>query len=162
MKKTILLVALLALVGLGTTYAQPRAIGINAGYGVDLSYQHAFGSASMLDVSVNVPQFMGIGGSVTYDWINPFGTSVPWQFQGKWNWYLGLGAGAGVYDLFKKDVDMSWYLGAVAHVGIEYNFWFPLQLSLDYRPNIGVVNAGSFAFNPGGLYGVSLGVRYLF
>ena len=55
--------------------------------------------------------------------------------------------------------------GAVGHVGVEYNFWFPLQLSVDYRPNLGIVAGGGGAagFNTTGLYsGITLGVRYLF
>ena len=49
------------LLGTAAVVAQPRAIGVNLGYGVDLSYQHGFGDANMLDVSVNIPAFNGIG-----------------------------------------------------------------------------------------------------
>ena len=77
MKKSLILAAILAVVSVGAAVAQPRAIGINLGWGADVSYQHAFGEANMLDVSVNLPQFAGIGAKITYDWINPFGTAVP-------------------------------------------------------------------------------------
>ena len=73
----------------------------------------------------------------------------------------GVGAGAGIYG-FKAP---SWFVGAVGHVGVEYNFWFPLQLSVDWRPNIGIVgvHGGGLGFNMSGLYsGITLGVRYLF
>ena len=164
MKKSFILAAILAVVSVGAAVAQPRAIGVNLGYGVDFSYQHTLSETNMIDLSVNVPMFSGIGATATYDWVNPFGTAIPWNLAGQWNWYLGVGAGAGAYHLFNRWITTSWYVGAVGHVGVEYCFDFPLQLSLDWRPNIGVEGWGSYVgFNPYGLYsGISLGVRYLF
>lgn len=160
--KKLLLVAIMAVAGVAAVVAQPRAIGVNLGGTLDVSYQHAIGEANMIDLSVNVPVAVpgfGIGASATYDWINPFGTAIPWNEKGEWNWSLGVGAGAGIYG-FKAPVV---YAGVVGHVGVEYNFWFPLQLSVDYRPNIGVGIAGKqVLFNDLGFYGVTLGVRYLF
>ena len=161
MKKSILLIAVLAFVGTVAAVAQPRAIGANLGYGIDVSYQHSLGEANMIDLSVNIPFFNGIGATCTYDWVNPFGTAIPWNEKGEWNWSLGVGAGGGIYSFSAP----SWYVGAVGQVGVEYNFWFPLQLSVDWRPNIGIVgvNGAGLAFNGSGLYsGITLGVRYLF
>ena len=161
MKKSLLLIAILAFVGTAAVVAQPRAIGVNLGYGIDVSYQHALGEKNMIDLAVNIPEFHGIGATATYDWINPFGTAIPWYNKGDWNWYLGVGAGVGVYDFHFPE----WYVGVVGHIGIEYNFWFPLQLSVDWRPNIGLTGIDdAFGFNTSGLYrtGFSLGVRYLF
>ena len=67
MKKSIILVAILAIVSVGSAIAQPRAIGANLGYGIDLSYQHSLGEANMIDLSVNIPFFEGIGATATYD-----------------------------------------------------------------------------------------------
>ena len=159
MKKSIILVAILAIVSVGSAIAQPRAIGANLGYGIDLSYQHSLGEANMIDLSVNIPFFEGIGATATYDWVNPFGTVIPWDYEGQWNWNLGVGAGLGIYG-FKAP---AFYAGVVGHVGISYDFWFPMQLSLDYRPNIGIVGGEGITFNTSGLYsGITLGVRYLF
>ena len=159
MKKSIILVAILAIVSVGSAIAQPRAIGANIGYGIDLSYQHSLGEANMIDLSVNVPFFEGIGATATYDWVNPFGAVIPWDYEGQWNWNLGVGAGLGIYG-FKAP---AFYAGVVGHVGISYDFWFPMQLSLDYRPNIGIVGGEGLTFNTSGLYsGITLGVRYLF
>ncbi|MBQ9297376.1 MAG: hypothetical protein IJ204_09320 [Paludibacteraceae bacterium] len=163
--KKFLFVAILALASI-TAYAQPRAIGANLGSGLGFSYQHGFGEANMLDVAVSVPVLggWGIGGKVTYDWIDPFGATVPWNEKGEWHWYMGVGGSGGIYG-FKAP---NWYVGAAGHFGIEYDFWFPLQLSLDWRPTIGVIgyhgdNGGGFGFNLLGLYdGISLGVRYKF
>jgi hypothetical protein len=158
--KKYLLIAVLAVASLAA-YAQPRAIGANLGGSLGFSYQHGFGEANMLDVAVSVPFLngWGIGGSVTYDWIDPFNAPVPWNEKGEWHWYMGVGGGGGIYG-FKEP---CWFAGVVGHIGIEYDFWFPLQLSLDWRPNIGVSNAHKNWFNPWGLYdGISLGIRYKF
>ncbi len=163
--KKILLIAVLAVASLAA-YAQPRAIGANLGSGLGFSYQHGFGEANMLDVAVSVPVLggWGIGGKVTYDWIDPFGATVPWNEKGEWHWYMGVGGSGGIYGFNAP----NWYVGAAGHFGIEYDFWFPLQLSLDWRPTIGVVgnhadNGGGIGFNLLGLYdGITLGVRYKF
>lgn len=177
MKKSIFLIAILALIGATTAVAQPRAIGLNLGYGLDVSYQHTLSESNFIDLSVNIPAFSGIGATATYDWVNPFGTAIPWNYKGEWNWNLGVGAGLGVYNPFRTytvynehgELVKEWggkiYAGAVGHVGVEYNFWFPLQLSVDYRPNIGfaVTGDGGCMFNGVGLFsGITLGVRYLF
>ena len=160
--KKLFLVAIMAVAGLAAAVAQPRAIGVNIGYGLDVSYQHTLGEDNMIDLSVNIPCFTGIGATATYDWINPFGLQIPWSYEGEWNWNLGVGAGLGIYGFSAP----SFYLGAVGHVGVEYNFWFPLQLSVDWRPNLGLVGEpyyGGIGWNTSGLYsGISLGVRYLF
>ena len=159
--KKLLLAAVMAVASISLAVAQPRAVGVNLGYGVDVSYQHSLGTANMIDLSVNVPFFNGIGASCTYDWIDPFNAPVPWNEKGEWHWYMGVGAGAGIYGFQAPD----WFVGAVGHIGIEYDFWFPFQLSLDWRPNIGVVghNGGGADFNINGLWsGITLGVRYKF
>lgn len=164
MKKSFLVAALLAVFCVGSAIAQPRAIGLNLGWGLEVSYQHGFSEANMLDVALSIPQFAGIGAKATYDWINPFNAAIPWNEKGQWNWYLGVGAAGGMYGILNPNYSNAWYVGAAGHVGIEYQFWFPLQLSFDWRPVIGVGGFDdAFGFNIGGLYdGVTLGVRYLF
>lgn len=162
--KKYLFVAVLALASIAA-YAQPRAIGANLGGSLGFSYQHGFGEANMLDVSVYTPiavgqgALWGLSGIVTYDWIDPFGATVPWDQKGEWHWYMGVG-GAGGY-FFGANLG---YAGVAGHFGIEYDFWFPFQLSLDWRPVIGVgIAGGGVGFNTGGLYeGITLGVRYKF
>lgn len=156
--KKLLLVAILAVAGFAAVVAQPRAIGLNIGYGLDVSYQHSIGESNLIDLSVNIPAFAGIGATATYDWVNPFGTQIPWNNKGEWNWSLGVGAGLGIYGFQAP----RFYVGAVGHVGVSYDFWFPLQLSVDWRPNVGIVT-GPIGFNASGLYtGITIGVRYLF
>lgn len=175
MKKFILL-AVMAVAGISLAIAQPRAVGVNVGYGVDFSYQHNVGPKNMVDLSVNVPAFHGIGATCTYDWVDPFNTSIPWNQKGEWHWAMGVGAGAGYYwprtvgaegDVIYHSAS-ALYVGVAGHIGVAYDFWFPMELSLDWRPNVGPTmvfdnNQVAAAYNTGGLYnGITLGIRYKF
>lgn len=158
--KKFMMIAVMAVLSIAYAAAQPRAVGGNIGYGVDFSYQHSLGEANMVDLSVNVPAFSGLGATCTYDWIDPFGTSIPWNEKGEWHWAMGVGAGLGMYG-FKDPIG---YAGVVGHVGVEYHFWFPMILSVDYRPNVGVAfDKNNAVFNTPGMYtGITLGIRYKF
>ena len=175
MKKFILMVVL-AVASVMMIYAQPRAIGGRLGAFNGISYQHGFGDKNMLEVELGwsvdgrTDFWRNVGGvqthgrtwgttvqaAATYDWIDPFNAPVPWNEQGEWHWYGNVGNA------------WNWgYIGAAGRIGIEYDFWFPLQLSLDWRPTLG---AGLFDDQNGGaeagLYWemscISLGVRYKF
>lgn len=160
-----LFIALLATASV-MAYAQPRAIGVRLGSFDGVSYQHGFGESSMLEVEAgfNVGTYWGaringnrdgvkwnmfghnVQAAVTYDWIDPFGATFSWSKRGEWHWYLGVGAAGGygwhgaAYDknLGVAGADRNWgWVGGAVRAGIEYTFWFPLQLSLDYRPTVG-------------------------
>ncbi len=113
----------------------------------------------MVEVEVGLPGFFGVEAAATYDWIFPIRS---WQEKGEWNWYAGVGAGAGYF------WPASGYVGAAGRIGVEYNFWFPLQLSFDWRPIVGPVfsfgGATAVKFNAGGLYAgaIAFGIRYKF
>ncbi len=164
--------------------AQPRAIGARLGYGAEFSYQHSLGN-NMLQAELSFPGFTwGVGAAATYDWINPFGTSVPWSHKGEWNWYMGVGASAGfrwpeasTSETGVKHSEGGCYAGVAGRIGIEYDFWFPLQLSLDWRPVFGPsfrweaktvdgvrTSSSEVNYYTGGLYAgaICLGVRYKF
>ena len=51
MKKTLIIIASLLAFAVVAS-AQPRAIGVRAGYGAELSYQHNLGSANFLEVDL--------------------------------------------------------------------------------------------------------------
>ncbi|MGN0191191.1 MAG: hypothetical protein ACI39U_06000 [Candidatus Cryptobacteroides sp.] len=163
MKKSLFLSLVLALSFSLSAMAQPRTIGVNLGYGVDLSYQHTLSRNNMLDLNISLPCFLGIGAEATYDWLNPFNTKIPWKYKGRWDWEMGAGAGAGVY----FPPFLCGYAGAAGHIGVSYDFWFPLQLSLDWRPVLGVEfgergDNAPVGFYSRGFYGITLGVRYRF
>ena len=158
--KKYLLIAILAVASV-CAYAQPRAIGVRLGYGAEVSYEHQLGQ-NMLSVEVGVPAFSSIEAAITYDWIDPFGATVPWNEKGEWHWYMGVG---GAFQTTWTNPGAG-FVGAAGRFGIEYDFWFPLQLSLDFRPTLGV----AFPYGGGGaafgydLYagGLGLGIRYKF
>lgn len=164
MKKSILLTLVLAFAFSVSSYAQPRAIGVNIGYGMDVSYQHTLGQKNMLDLNLSIPAFAGISVQGTYDWINPFNTQIPWSNKGNWDWEMGVGAGAGFLWGYR-----GLLAGAAGHVGVSYDFWFPMQLSVDWRPLIGAYTYNiaetaqkGAAFWVNGLAAVTIGVRYVF
>ena len=137
----------------------PRAIGVRFGYGVSVSYQHGLASGNMVGLDLDIPGFEGIGLTATYDWINPCGNVIPWDNKGEWNWYAGCGLSGGCG--FKG----FGYLGAAGRLGIEYDFWFPLQLSVDWTPNVGpVFGKNAIGYNTPGLFAgaIAIGVRYKF
>ena len=159
--KKILFVAMLAVVSV-MAYAQPRAIGGRLGYGAEFSYQHALGTSNMVQLEVGVPFFSYLEAACTYDWIDPFNAPVPWDKRGEWHWYMGVG-GSGGFVFPTGEIPGTWYAGVAGHIGIEYDFWFPFQLSLDWRPSIGVAGNNGIGFNIPGLWGgLQLGVRYKF
>lgn len=158
MKKVLFVMAAALFMAAGMVDAQPRAIGGRLGYGAEVSYQHSLGSANMLEVDFGLPGFGGLEAAVTYDWLFPI---TSWQEQGTWNWYAGVGAGLGMYGFNH----VTGYAGVAGRIGVEYNFWFPLNLSLDWRPIVGpYFSENHVGFNGWGLWqgGIALGVRYLF
>ena len=157
--KKFVLVAIMAVAGISLAVAQPRAIGGRLGYGVEVSYQHGFGETNMLQLEVGVPGFNSLEAACTYDWINPGGLDFPTVEYGDLNWFAGVGG------QIMTTFAFNWgYVGPAGRIGFEYNFPFPLQLSLDWRPSFGVAFNGAGASFWGDLYygGLGIGVRYLF
>lgn len=157
MKKLLLSMMLLLMVVVAAD-AQSRSIGGRLGHGIEFSYQHSVGASNMVNLQVGLPFFNGFGleGVVTYDWIFPI---TSWQEQGTWNWYAGVGGGVGMWD-FNHPVGFA---GVAGRIGVEYNFWFPMQLSLDWSPVIGPsFGHDKVGFNAYGMSSFGLGIRYLF
>lgn len=146
----------------------PRAIGANLGFTNGFSYQQSLnGGKNMLDIAVyaSIPlpflkvNSWGASATITYDWINPGHTQIPWDYKGEWNWAAGFGLAGGVN--FKDP--FGGHVGVAGHVGIAYDFWFPLELSLDYRPEIGpAITKNGLDIYADGFMNITLGVRYLF
>lgn len=168
--KKIIFIAFLTIVGVSYVVAQPRAVGARFGYGAEISYEHGFGESNMLSIEAGLHGFSGLETAITYDWIDPFGATFPWEYRGEWHWYLGVGGaiGFGSWYNWSRGYFTS-FIGAAGRCGVEYDFWFPLQLSVDYRPVIGpgfVTYRGNTnaAFYTPGLYagGIAFSVRYKF
>ena len=149
MKKIILAVALALGFAIAAS-AQPRALGVRSGNGGEVSYQHSLGS-NFLEVDgglvLGLNNVFNVGAKGFYNFmISEFGNGF--------GFYAGPGASIGL------GVGKESYLtiAAAGMVGIEYNFNFPLQISLDIRPQLGLVNE---AFGFWGWY-PHLGLRYAF
>ena len=145
MKKIILAAALVLGFAVAAS-AQPRAIGVRIGNGGEISYQHSMGS-DFVEAGVGL---WGSGFSVEGIY-NVMLAQPNWTNKGEWGVYAGGGARVGVGNVFS--------LGVGGQVGLEYTFWFPLQLSLDIRPMINVTNLKT---NPVDGFYPTLGIRYKF
>ena len=139
MKKIIVLaLAILGFAAVAT--AQPRTIGIRAGYGAEVSYQHTLGSTNFLEVdagwSAGYVSFTGL-----YDFV--------FASEGNFNFYAGPGA--------RVAFDEDLHLGVAGQIGVEYNFDIPLTLSLDWTPVFNLIPGTNFGWSS-----VGLGIRYRF
>ena len=156
MKRFIFAMSRMLCIGLAAN-AQSRAIGGRLGHGIEFSYQHQLGN-NMVNLQAGLPFLNGFGieGVVTYDWIFPISS---WQEKGTWNWYAGVGGGVGMWGFH----DPVGFVGVAGRIGVEYNFWFPMQLSLDWSPVIGPAFGHDWVgYNTWGMSSFGLGIRYLF
>lgn len=144
MKKLLtILIGVLAFAAVAS--AQPRALGIRAGYGGEISYQHSTGPGF---IEADLGFLAGHGFYVTgvYDFI--FANS------GICNFYVGPGVQLGAWT-DKKDAGFN--LGIVGQLGVEFEIpTIPMNISIDWRP--------AFYFMHGGFGwdGFALGLRYRF
>ena len=161
MKKLLCLLA--ATLFVVAAFAQPKALGVRFGFNgvgnAELSYEH------YMDLTGSENEFLetelGLYGTNGFKLTGMYNWTVwqpAWTDRGDWGLYLGPGVGLG-YGTYKKDEEThsSILVDFVAQVGMEYTFWFPLQLSLDFRPSIGYLGG----FNPH-WWGLNLSARYAF
>ena len=146
MKKTLILIA--AILGFAVVAsAQPRAIGVRAGYGGEFSYQHGFGSSfGELDLGWwhNHINLVGI-----YDFIL--------GGNGQVNVFIGPGAQLSIWNDEPARTSRA-NVGIAGQFGVEWNIpQIPLQLSVDWRPVFFFLNDGGFGYDS-----VGLGIRYRF
>ena len=137
-----------------------QAIGVRFGGGdgteSEISYQQYIGGPNRLEFDL---------GLFDNGWDEGFKFTLLYQLVGNidggLNWYLGVGGSIGGRDIdsndkhWNDDSDDGLFLNVDGQLGIEYNFSIPLQLSIDARPEFGLIN-DDFDF------GYGLGVRYTF
>lgn len=162
--KKILLTVILAAAAL-SAYAQPKSIGIRIGVsGFEADYQHNIARNQFLegnlglDFGYNANGAPGIKAAAIYNfiWARP-----AWTDKGSWALYAGPGATIGYVndmavwkasngvDILHSAPRNGFMLDICAQVGLEYTFWFPLQLSVDLRPAAGMhVNDGVTLTDP--------------
>jgi len=158
MKKT--LVIIVAALGLSiAAMAQPKAIGGRLGYGLEASYQHYIGNPNFLEVNAGLWGLSDVGFKLTGTYNFVF-AQPSWSPRGHWAWYAGPGVTLGT--AYYNDSSNNLFIGLLGQVGLEYEFWFPLQLSADLRPTFGFCD-GEF-YNDGFTFGFipTISVRYCF
>lgn len=127
-------------------------LGNNDGLGYEISYQHTLSYVNRLQLdlgfrssnNINIYKASGI-----YQWVSDLS-----NLSDGFYWFTGIGGGVGTID---TPFGNATFVNLESTVGIEYHFDFPLQLSLDTRPEIGIIN-GSSGIN----LEIALGVRYKF
>lgn len=136
-------------------------LGDNDGFGGEISYQRYLSSNNRLEADLgwrdsnNYDAFKVVA---LYQWV--------WNIEGGFNWYAGVGGGIGSWSFdndkpgyYDGDKDSGVFALLAGDIGIEYNFDIPLQLSLDFRPEL--YFADDFReddFGPD----IALGVRFRF
>lgn len=125
-------------------------IGGGSGFGTEISYQRALGGNNRMELDLgwsnrsDIDAFRLTG---LYQYV--------WNIEGGFNWYAGAGAGVGAAEV---NGDNDVFLSAAGNVGIEYDFDFPLLLSLGFRPEIGLINYYGDDLD----FDLALGIRYQF
>ena len=161
MKKVILVLVFfsVALLSVKAQDIANNAIGLrlgdNDGLGGEISYQTRLSDTNRLEIDLGFRDRSNENDAFKltgiYQWV--------WNIDGGFNWYAGFGAGVGSWsnnnDL--SDDDDGLFLNADGNVGIEYNFEIPLLLSLDFRPEIGVL--GNYSDTD---LDLALSIRYQF
>lgn len=108
-------------------------LGDNDGFGAEVSYQRALGSANRLEADLgwrNSRNVDAIKLTGLYQWV--------WNIDGNFNWYAGVGGGLGSWRYNKYgNSDSGTFVFAAGDIGVEYDFDIPLLLSLDFRPEFG-------------------------
>ena len=158
MKKALLIIA--SVLGFAAVAsAQPKAIGGRLGYGLEASYQHYLGNPNFLQVDAGLDLYGGEAGFKATGTYNFTFAQPDWTPRGQWGWYAGPGVTLG--STYFNDAN-NFFFGLVGQIGLEYTFWFPLQLSVDFRPTLGICD-GEFWTN-GIVFGFvpTISVRYSF
>jgi hypothetical protein len=167
MKKLILFAFILLCLGLNS-YAQDitkNALGLrlgdNDGFGGEISYQRGLSKNNRLELDLgwrNSKHVDALKITGLYHWV--------WNIEGGFNWYAGVGGGIGSWNdddftingvRFKGESETVLFVAG--DIGIEYNFQeVPIQLSLDFRPEIYFNDNIENDFGPD----IALGIRYRF
>lgn len=169
MKKVLLFATLFLTISV-VAIAQPRAIGGRLGSNLEVSYQHSLGK-NFVELDAGLVGF-GAGFQLTgiYNFIV---LSPNWTPQGEWNLYAGPGLGVGHRGSYYENHGAT-FVGVAGQVGLEYTFAFPLQLSVDYRPLVGMAFGKDIDYNSNthefknsqfyskGFFDLALSVRYRF
>lgn len=133
-------------------------LGDSDGFGAEISYQKSIARYNRVEFNLgwrDSRAFDAFKLSGVYQWVH--------QLDGNFNWYYGVGGGLGSVDFDVVpggDDNDGLFVFAAGDIGVEYNFDIPLLLSLDFRPEIGLI--GYDGFDNDFDFDIALGIRYQF
>ena len=132
-------------------------LGDSDGFGAEISYQKSIARYNRVEANLgwrDSRNFDAFKLSGVYQWVH--------QLDGNFNWYYGVGGGLGTvgFDPGFTNEDGGLFVFGAGDIGIEYNFDIPLLLSLDFRPEIGLIGYDGFSDNFD--FDIALGIRYQF
>ncbi len=149
----------LATCGLSAQSISEHALGLRLGdsdgFGAEISYQKSIARNNRVEIDLgwrDSRDFDAFKLTAIYQWVH--------QLDGNFNWYYGVGGGLGSVDFSVAGPDGGLFIFGAGDIGIEYNFDIPLLLSLDFRPEIGLVGYDDFSDNFD--FDIALGIRYQF
>lgn len=133
-------------------------LGDSDGFGAEISYQKSIGRYNRAEFNLgwrDSREYDAFKLAGVYQWVH--------NLDGNFNWYYGVGGGLGNSDFERvpdRDRDDGLFVFAAGNLGVEYDFDIPLLISLDIRPEIGLV--GFNEFDNDFLFDIALGLRYQF
>lgn len=146
-----------------SNHALGLRLGDSDGFGAEISYQKQIMRTNRIELDLgwrDSRYYDAIKLAGVFQWVMPIDNGF--------NWFYGVGGGLGSVDFAPRlnnnnqpfNPDGGLFIFAAGDIGIEYNFDFPLLLSLDFRPEIGLIGYGDF--NDSFDFDIALGVRYQF
>ena len=131
-------------------------LGDNDGFGAEISYQRRLTPINRLEFDLgwrNSDEVDAIKLAGMYQWV--------WNIDKGLNWYAGAGGGIGSWSYSNEgESNNGPFVLISGNLGIEYQFDFPLQLTLDVRPEIYLLSGDYRETNFGP--DLALGIRYRF
>ena len=159
MRKLYFVFALMLTVNLVHAQSTQNAIGLRfgggEGFGTEISFQHWLSDVNRLELDLGMisgTNYSAWSVAGIYQWV--------WKIDNGFNWFAGAGGRIGTWswdNTYTGNDGGGVLLAAAGDVGIEYTFPVGIQLGLDYRPELGLVNHGNAFGN-----NVALSVRYRF
>ncbi len=134
-------------------------LGDSDGFGAEISYQKSIGRFNRAEFNLgwrDSREFDAFKLTGVYHWVH--------NLDGGFNWYYGFGGGIGSVDFEAvpndDNDDDGLFVFAAGNIGIEYDFDIPLLISLDFRPELGILGYDGFDDNLD--FDIALGLRYQF
>jgi hypothetical protein len=140
-------------------------LGDSDGLGAEISYQKALTNFNRLEFNLGFRDSRAYDAfkiAGLYEWVMPL--------EGDFNWYYGVGGGFGSVSFESQvsdedpneieEIDGGLFVFAAGNIGVEYNFDFPLVVSLDLRPELGLLGYSEFSDSLD--FDIGLGIRYQF